>query len=139
MAVMNTILTFLLLLAAPDSLRTTPVSLTGGADAPRFWASLLGGGDFYLSRKVGDKARLSERTALVLSFFTTTCIPCRREIPLLDSLQTEFPQIDFFLVNIGEEPALVKNYVQKMQYKMPVLIDRYGQIAKKYQARQLQH
>jgi len=38
------------------------------------------------------------------------------------------------LVNIGEEPQIIKRYIQKMEYKLPVLIDRYGQVAKKYHA-----
>ncbi|MFH1213429.1 MAG: TlpA disulfide reductase family protein, partial [Candidatus Neomarinimicrobiota bacterium] len=65
---------------------------------------------------------------------STTCIPCRQEIPFLDSLQAEFPQVSFFLVDVNEEPQIVKDYIRKMQYKIPVLIDRYGQVAKKYEA-----
>jgi thiol-disulfide isomerase/thioredoxin len=135
MNLMSNILTLLLLLMPPDSNQSTVTdTLATGREAPRFWTSSLDGSDFYLSRKVGSKARTNEKKALVLSFFSTTCIPCRQEIPFLDSLQAEYPQIGFYLVNVGEESQLIKEYVQKMQSKLPVLTDRYAQVAKKYQA-----
>jgi len=109
-------------------------TLAAGAVAPSFYVSTLDGSDFFLSRKVGAKARPNEKAPVVLVFFTTSCIPCRQEIPFLDSLRIEYPQIAFYLVNVAEEPQIVKEYVQKMEYKMPVLLDRYGQIAKRYQA-----
>lgn len=134
MIIINNVLALFLLLMTPDSTQSVAEAPLPGTDAPRFWASNLDGTDFYLSRKVGDKARPNEKKPVVLSFFTTTCIPCRQEIPFLDSLQAEFPRVTIYLVNVGEEPQIVKNYIQKMQYKLPVLLDRYGQVAKKYNA-----
>jgi len=134
MVIISNVLALFLLLMNPDSINAVIDTLSLGAEAPRFYASYLDGGDFYLSRNVGAKARLSEKKPVVLSFFTTTCIPCRQEIPLLDSLQAEFPRVAIYLVNVGEEPQIVINFVQKMRYKLPVLIDRYGQVARKYKA-----
>ncbi|HRS51015.1 MAG TPA: TlpA disulfide reductase family protein [Candidatus Marinimicrobia bacterium] len=134
MAHISCVLTILLSLVTPEHIQTTADTLATGMSAPSFYVSTLDGSDFFLSRKVGAKARPNEKAPVVLVFFTTSCIPCRQEIPFLDSLRIEYPQIAFYLVNVAEEPQIVKEYVQKMEYKMPVLLDRYGQIAKRYQA-----
>jgi len=127
-------LALLLGLAIPDSSQSTTDTLVTGTEASRFYASSLDGPDFFLSRKIGPQARPDEKSPIVLCFFTTTCIPCRQEIPYLDSLQVAYPQIAFYLVNVAEEPQIVKEYVRKMKYDLPILIDRYGLAAKKYLA-----
>lgn len=109
-------------------------TLQVGQLAPTFFAKSLAGKDFFLSRFVGPKVPLERRKPLVLSFFTTFCIPCRQEIPFLETLQQEYSDLPIYLVNISEEPELVKTYVQKMGFSLPVLLDRYGQIAAKYRA-----
>ncbi len=39
---------------------------------------------------------------VVLNLWATWCPPCRREMPALEQAQTEFPDVDFVLVNQGE-------------------------------------
>jgi len=134
MTYISCVLAILLSLVTPDTHQIMADTLAISASAPSFYVSALDGSDFFLSRKVGAKARPNEKSPVVLVFFTTSCIPCRQEIPFLDSLRVEYPQIAFYLVNVGEEPQIVKEYIQRMNYKMPVLLDRYGQVAKRYQA-----
>jgi len=105
-----------------------------GEKAPKFYAKQLNGKDFFLSRRVGDQARPQMRSPLVISFFTTSCIPCRQEIPCLMELEQQYPQVGFYLVNIGEKEEQINKYIRKMGYRLPVLLDKYGMIAKKYQA-----
>lgn len=134
MTYISCVLAILLSLVTPDTHQIMADTLAISASAPSFYVSALDGSDFFLSRKVGAKARPNEKSPVVLVFFTTSCIPCRQEIPFLDSLRVEYPHIAFYLVNVGEEPQIVKEYIQRMNYKMPVLLDRYGQVAKRYQA-----
>lgn len=134
MAFLRNILIVLTLLVTSGSAQSTNNALAPGSEAPRFYTSTIDDTDFFLSRKVGANARAHEKAPIILSFFTTTCIPCRQEIPYLDSLQTEFPQIAFYLVNVAEEPQIVKEYLRKMKYNLPVLVDRYGLASKKYSA-----
>ncbi len=105
-----------------------------GKKAPKFYAKRLNDEDFFLSHRVGDRARPQMKAPLVISFFTTTCIPCRQEIPCLMELEQQYPQIGFYLVNIGEKKERINKYVNKMRYRLPVLLDKYGMIAEKYQA-----
>ncbi len=109
-------------------------TLQVGQLAPTFFAKSLAEQDFFLSRFFGSKVPLERRAPLVLSFFTTFCIPCRQEISFLETLQQQYPDLPIFLVNISEGPDLVKTYIQKMGFSLPVLLDRYGQIAAKYRA-----
>ncbi|MBP7886272.1 MAG: redoxin domain-containing protein [Candidatus Marinimicrobia bacterium] len=134
MAFLGYVLAIIFLSVTPASPQVTVDTLAIGTVAPSFYASVLDGSDFFLSHKVGAKAHPNEKAPVILVFFTTFCIPCRQEIPFLDSLRIEYPQIAFYLVNVGEEPQIVKEYIQRMNYKMPVLLDRYGQVAKRYQA-----
>jgi len=105
-----------------------------GDEAPSFFARKVGGGDFFLSKVVGANARPASKCPVVLSFFTTSCIPCRKEIPFLHALEKEYGEIQFYLVNVGEEEHIVKKYISQMGFCLPVLQDKYGMVAKKYGA-----
>jgi thiol-disulfide isomerase/thioredoxin len=63
---------------------------------------------------------------VVLSFWASWCEPCRRELPLLDSLyglldSTE--AVRFYAVNVGEPRAEVDDHVRRTGMKLPVLYD----------------
>jgi len=117
----------------PDTTRQEQLNI--GTEAPSCYAYFLNGDDFFLSRYVGPKARSQLKRPIVLSFFTTSCIPCRKEIPYLHTLQENYPDVKVLLVNVGEEPELISNYIKSMGYTLPVLLDRYGKIAEKYFAK----
>lgn len=131
---MSLLLSLLILIAPTDSGSVNIPSLTIGQEAPKCYAKQLGGGDFFLSRHVGNRVYPDRKNPIVLSFFTTACIPCRKEIPYIHTLKEEYPNIGVYLVNVGEKPELVETYIRKMNYTLPVLLDRYGMIAKKYRA-----
>ncbi len=104
-----------------------------GEQAPTFFLPRESGGSFYLSRAVGPKARVDEqRDALIISFFATWCIPCKKEIPQLEILQEAFPEAGIYLVDVNEAKDLVTAYIDEFEVKLPVLIDRYGVVAKKF-------
>ena len=103
-----------------------------GEAAPKFYLSRLSGGSFYLSKVAGDKARPADRKPVVVSFFQTTCIPCKAEIAEFEKLQVEFPGIGIYLVDISESKKLVSDYVKTYDTKLTMLFDRYGVTGKKY-------
>lgn len=109
-------------------------ALLPGDPAPMFFLRQLDENDFFLSRRVGDRARPGKKSPIVLSFFTNACIPCRKEIPHLTALQEEYTVPGIYLVNVGDDVDMVKKYVTKMKYNLPVLLDKYGMIAEKYKA-----
>lgn len=135
---MRSILMVALLISAAwcvDSLSTKNSGLPVGSPAPGCFAKTIDGQDFFLSRHVGPKARIELKGPVVFSFFTTSCLPCRKEILFLHTLKEEYPGVSIYLVNIGEDPETVRSYVGKMNYTIPVLLDRYGKISENYSAK----
>jgi len=103
-----------------------------GQPAPSFYLPRLVGGSFYLSKVIGPKARPEDRVPVVVSFFQTTCVPCKAEIAEFEKLQEEFPAVKIYLVDLNEVDQLVSDYVQKSDLKLEMLLDRYGIVGKKY-------
>lgn len=103
-----------------------------GEDAPTFFLTFLDGEKFYLSRTVGAKARANLRKPLVLSFFATWCIPCKKEIPQLEILQKKYPDAGIYLIDVNEPKDLLTDYMAEYNIELKVLVDRYGKTASKY-------
>ena len=112
-----------------------------GDEAPTFFVRDLTEKSFFLS----DTLKLNKPT--VLSFFATWCVPCRAEMPELDTLSQSYKDINFYLVNVSgltqgkakmkEDPKLVKMMVDKLGVSLQVLMDKYGKVAKKYEVKSL--
>lgn len=100
--------------------------------ASTFFLKTLEGDSFFLSHYVGEEAKPRLKQPVVLSFFATWCVPCRAEIPVLHTLQQEFPDTKFLLVNVNEKQDLVARYKEKMEITLPILMDIYGIVAEKY-------
>jgi len=130
---MNKIAIFLLL-----CIGIVMAELPDDKSAPTFFVRTLDGKSFYLSEE------LRNGKPIVLSFFATWCLPCRVEIPIIDSLRTEFPDVSFYLVDVGgleqggvklkEDPEKVKKMIESLKVEIPVLMDKYGLTAEKYGA-----
>ena len=107
-----------------------------GDPAPTFFAKTLDKKSFFLS----DSLERNQRP-IVLSFFATWCGPCRIEMPVLDTLSQSYNDIDFYLINVSglegrkkENPVEVKALLEKLGVTLPVLMDKYGNAAQKYDA-----
>ncbi len=107
-------------------------SVEVGSKAPTFSLPKLNGDRFYLSRVVGDKAKPGAKMPIVVSFFQTTCIPCKAEISELEKLQEEFPGVKIYLLDLNEKKELVQEYVDRFDIKIEMILDRYGTVGKKY-------
>ena len=120
---------------------TLMAELKLGDEAPTFFVRDLAEKSFFLS----DTLKLGKPT--VLSFFATWCIPCRAEMPELDTLSQSYKNINFYLVNVSgltqgkakmkEDPELVKMMVDKLGVSLQVLMDKYGKVAEKYGVKSL--
>lgn len=63
---------------------------------------------------------------VILSFWASWCEPCRRELPLLDSLYARLDSTEsvrFYAVNVGESRSTVKDHVRRTGLTLPVLYD----------------
>lgn len=95
-------------------------------------------GDLVFLRDYSGKLRQPWKNKIkhvvILSFFTTYCQPCLKEIPELEELNEKYREHDLkvFLINLKEKEALVHKYIKVQGFRSPVLLDKYGMIAKKY-------
>ena len=67
----------------------------------------------------------------VLNFWATWCPPCVEEIPSLNHLRERMEGLPFDLVSInyGEEPAVIRAFMEEVQVDFPVLLDPEGRVA----------
>lgn len=85
--------------------------------APDFDGKLLSGEAFSLADHIGKKL-------VVLNFFTTSCAPCREEMPALSRYYDENKdQVVILGVAVIEGQHIVKNFVENMKITYPTIID----------------
>lgn len=129
------ILILLLAHAAAGAQEKVADTLKVGEMAPAVYLRTLEGKDFFLRDYCGT-LRSTRRTpqVVVLSFFATWCVPCRAEIPHLMKLQErlKLEDVKVFLIDVGEAPEKVELFVKEMQVTLPVLMDRYSVVSRKY-------
>jgi thiol-disulfide isomerase/thioredoxin len=74
----------------------------------------------------GKDVRLSQYKGQVVlvNFWATWCVPCRREIPSLMALYRDYKDRGFVVlgVSVDKEVRLVKPYARSMKVNYPVLI-----------------
>ena len=71
---------------------------------------------------------------IVINFWATWCPPCQEEMPDLEIFaQRNKQKVDFYAVNLHESEEKVKKFMNTNQYTMPVLLDKEGEIGKRFQ------
>ncbi len=114
----------LLLLLAGASLS----SLETGDPAPPF-ANMNLDGKFILSKNyIGTNW-------LIVDFFATYCVPCKSEVPELESIVKEYQDFGLTGLIMATDKAggnVVKPYFSQMPTTLTVLIDRYMVTAKRF-------
>jgi thiol-disulfide isomerase/thioredoxin len=76
---------------------------------------------------------------VIVSFMASYCVPCRREIPLLEAFAKDAGddvKVIYISVDTLDRSALMP-FVKKMNIQQTVLLDRYGSIMKKYGVQKL--
>ena len=117
---MKQTLTFIILVALSFSQET----------APTFFLPTISGENFFASELYGEKAKQPKVT--VMSFSASWCAPCQREIKALDSLSVKFPEVGFYLIDYKEKKDIVQKWNNRLKTKIPILLDQYGLVAKKF-------
>ena len=123
--------------------KADPPVLNAGDDAPMF-AGLLHNPDsagmprIDLSSLVGSEAEADTAAkAVLISFFATWCKPCKKEMPFLQQLSTEYKDkgLRVMSVAIDKEESLwpqIADLVKLNHVTYPVVKDRYNLIARQY-------
>ena len=105
-------------------------NLTVGEEIPDFAAIDLDGATVSLSE-------FRDREVVVLDFWATWCQPCVQSMPALQALDDEFDErgAEFLAVNVGEEPELVRDFLQDKDFAVRVLMDEQEEISGAYGVR----
>lgn len=97
--------------------------------------------DFLLSDLNGRRVRLSEQKGKVvlLSFWTTWCPDCRREMPGLEELHQQFKDRPFALlaVDLRESPHTVRTFFDRYRLDFAALLDQDGETARRFGIRSI--
>ncbi|MEJ5864880.1 TlpA disulfide reductase family protein [Pseudomonas farsensis] len=68
---------------------------------------------------------------LVINIWATWCPPCRREMPVLQQAQHDYPNVTFLFVNQGETPENVSTFMATTGLMLShVLFDGTGELAR---------
>jgi peroxiredoxin len=111
---------------------TSYAQLQVGDKAPGFITSTLGGKRIVLKEYLEQKGN----KVMVLSFFATWCRPCREDLKYLQQVQNQHGllglQVLCILTQDSSKEDVVRKFMEKLALKLPVLLDEYGIIGKRY-------
>ncbi len=102
--------------------------------APLFSVKDMEGKDFSLADVVGATKKESAQ-GVILSFFASWCMPCRNELPLINSLTDELNRkgIKVVIVNVKEDEKTIKALLGDLKVNKPLVVsDRNGKVSEKY-------
>jgi cytochrome c biogenesis protein CcmG/thiol:disulfide interchange protein DsbE len=119
-------------LAIFSCLPTAHAQIKVGEKAPGFITSTLDGKRIALK----DYWEQKENKALVLSFFATWCPPCKEDLKYLQKIQDEHGakglKVLCVLTQDSSKDDAVRKFMQELGVNLPVLLDEYGIIGKRY-------
>ena len=74
---------------------------------------------------------------VVVNFWATWCGPCVYEMPYIQEVYDERSGdgLVVLAVNIGESPSRAREFMESHQLSFPVLLDRDGKVAERYNIR----
>ncbi|MFC1987716.1 TlpA family protein disulfide reductase [Chloroflexota bacterium] len=94
--------------------------------------------DFQLLNLEGQTVSLSDfrGSPVFLNFWASWCGPCRYEMPLIQEIYetwtNEPSSVVILTINIKEDPAKVKSFLETYSLSMPVLLDTDGDVSNIY-------
>jgi cytochrome c biogenesis protein CcmG/thiol:disulfide interchange protein DsbE len=69
---------------------------------------------------------------LVLNFWSTWCLPCKQEHPMLQQAQRDNPGVRFLGILYSDTPEKARRYLDKSGSSYPTLVDKNNRVAIDY-------
>lgn len=90
--------------------------------------------DFALTAVDGSTVKLSEHRGkpVVINFWSTWCVPCKQEHPLLLQAPSLYPDVTFLGVVFSDQEPKVRAYLRREGQAFPQLLDPSGRVAMDY-------
>lgn len=90
--------------------------------------------NFTLQTLDGETVRLSELRGkpVVINFWSTWCVPCRQEHPVLQKAPDLYPEVTFVGIVYQDEARKAKAYLKRDPVKYDQLMDPDGKVAIAY-------
>ena len=102
------------------------VNAAGDPPAPAFSLPARGGSTIDLSQYKGQ--------VVMINFWASWCVPCRQEMPLLDSIYKKYKPLGFTLLSVNVEPEQkdAENFLKQTPVTFPVVFDAKSQVSSLY-------
>jgi peroxiredoxin len=99
---------------------------TGDAPAPSFTLPARGGSTIQLSQFKGQ--------VVMINFWASWCVPCRQEMPLLETIYKKYKPLGFTLIGVNVEPDQkdAESFLKQTPVSFPVLFDAKSQVSGLY-------
>ena len=100
-----------------------------GKTAPPFVLELFGGGTLDIAAKQGKEI-------VVLDFWATWCLPCRKAMPIIEKVTSEFAGdgVRLYTVNQMETVKQIKDFLKDENLTVTVAMDTEGHVSVQYSA-----
>jgi len=88
-----------------------------------------------------DLAAHAGKDVVVLDFWSTSCPPCRKGLPMVQDIAGEFKgkPLAVYAISIMDEPGRVRQFLGSAGVTLPVAIDGFGDLADLYGVRGIPH
>jgi len=123
-----------LVLCAVLFMATPAFALSANQAAPPIALRDSSGTYFYLSDYTGPSAKKPAK-GVIVNFFASTCDPCKKELPVLNSLVDEFMQKNIKVVIVGYKEGFESfmGMLEDLKVDKPLILsDPYGKAGKEY-------
>jgi thiol-disulfide isomerase/thioredoxin len=101
-------------------------SAAGDSPAPAFSLPARGGSTIDLAQFKGQ--------VVMINFWASWCVPCRKEMPLLDTIYKKYKPLGFTLISVNVEPDQkdAEGFLKQTPVSFPVLFDAKSQVSGLY-------
>ncbi|WP_111979237.1 TlpA family protein disulfide reductase [Algibacillus agarilyticus] len=92
--------------------------------------------DFTLKNLEGKNQRLAEQKGqiIVLNFWASWCGPCRKEMPILETLHNKYTDLGVavWAVNVEQESEAGRKFIADIGVNLPIFFDETNTISANY-------